>query len=68
MNGQITKIHCEANQLMSEGQAIISMEAMKMEYTLRAPSNGILECLLVSEEEQVNEGDQLFRFSPNSET
>ena len=68
MNGQITKVHCEAGQILKEGQAIVSMEAMKMEYTLRAPSDGILDCLLVSEDDQVNEGEQLFRFSSTKET
>lgn len=67
MNGRITTVHCRTEQQVKEGQAIISMEAMKMEYTLRAPGNGLIEAILVAESDLVEEGTLLFQFTPQEE-
>ena len=64
MNGRITCVHSQAKQNLKEGQAIVSMEAMKMEYTLRAPCDGLLDDLLVCEGDLVEEGALLFEFTP----
>lgn len=63
MNGRITHVHCHAQQSVQAGQAIISMEAMKMEYTLRAPDDGVISKLLVNEGDLVEEGTLLFQFT-----
>ena len=45
MPGKITKILIGAGQLVTKGQAILVMEAMKMEYTLKASAAGKIEKL-----------------------
>lgn len=72
MNGRITTVHLSASpgnagHPVKEGQAIISMEAMKMEYTLRAPGNGLIKTILVAEGDLVEEGTLLFQFKPQQQ-
>ena len=43
------------------------LEAMKMEYTIAAPSNGIVDALLFAKGDQVPEATQLLSFTPDAE-
>lgn len=45
MPGKVTKILKLVGDSVSAGQAVIVMEAMKMEYTLKASVDGIIETL-----------------------
>ncbi len=45
MPGLISKILVEEGQKVEAGQAVIVMEAMKMEYTVEAPSAGTVKLL-----------------------
>ena len=60
MSGQIKVVSATDGQQVSIGDAIIVMEAMKMEHTLAAPRDGIIDQILVSNGDQVDEGAQLF--------
>lgn len=54
MPGSIVKIIVKVGDKVSEGDALILVEAMKMETTLYSPINGIVKEILVNEKEQVN--------------
>ena len=57
MPGKVTQVLVSANERVSAGQPLLVMEAMKMEHTIRAASDGVVSRLLVEVGEQV-EGDQ----------
>lgn len=66
MPGKITKISVEVDQEVSAGQAIVVMEAMKMEYTLKCDSQALIEKILVSVGDQVPLGQVLVTLKPPS--
>lgn len=53
MDGSIISVHVEDGSTVSQGQALIVMEAMKMEHTLIAPCDGTVSGMLVEEGDQV---------------
>ncbi len=40
MPGKILKVFVQKDDIVAEGQPVLAMEAMKMEYTLQSPSAG----------------------------
>ncbi|MFN3713323.1 MAG: acetyl/propionyl/methylcrotonyl-CoA carboxylase subunit alpha [Alcanivoracaceae bacterium] len=62
MSGTIVATHVAPGAFVSAGTAVITMEAMKMEHTLRAPADGTIQALLASAGEQVSEGALLADF------
>ena len=59
MPGKIIKVKVCDKDEVSSGQVLILMEAMKMEYVLNSPSNGIVERLNVKEGDQVKVNQEL---------
>ena len=51
-----------------EGDALAVLEAMKMEHTTCAPSDGVCEAFKVALGEQVAEGAELVQFSDSAPT
>jgi len=45
--GTITAVHVVAGDAVAEGQALVVLEAMKMEHTIRADAAGVIETVLV---------------------
>lgn len=66
MPGKITQISVSINQEVESGQAIIVMEAMKMEYTLKCDAQAQIEKILVSAGDQVPLGHVLVTFKTPS--
>ncbi|MCC1496359.1 biotin carboxylase N-terminal domain-containing protein [Alcanivorax sp. 1008] len=64
MSGTVVALHVAPGAAVSAGTAVVTMEAMKMEHTLRAPADGIISDLLASIGEQVSEGALLAQFEP----
>jgi 3-methylcrotonyl-CoA carboxylase alpha subunit len=64
MPGKVIALLCEAGAKVTRGQALLVMEAMKMEHTICAPSAGTVDSLLYAVGDQVAEGAQLIGFSP----
>lgn len=62
MSGTIVALHVEPGATVTAGTAVLTMEAMKMEHTLRAPDDGIVIALLATVGEQVAEGALLADF------
>ena len=60
MPGKIIKIFCSDSSDVSEGDAVVAMEAMKMEYILKAPADGQIDGLSVIVGQQVELGQKLF--------
>ena len=56
MPGKVTKILVEQGVLVTKGQAMLVMEAMKMEYTLKAAADGIVQGVRCAVQEQVTLG------------
>jgi 3-methylcrotonyl-CoA carboxylase alpha subunit len=64
MPGKIVGFLVKAGDKVSKGQALAVMEAMKMEHTIHAPRDGVVQELLVAVGEQVAEGAELLRLQP----
>jgi 3-methylcrotonyl-CoA carboxylase alpha subunit len=54
--GKVRKILVGVGQKINVGDPVILMEAMKMEFTLRAPITGTVRNLLVQEGQQISPG------------
>ncbi|MES2978647.1 MAG: acetyl/propionyl/methylcrotonyl-CoA carboxylase subunit alpha [Pseudomonadota bacterium] len=63
MPGKIIAFHVKAGDRVSKGQALAVMEAMKMEHTIAAPGDGLVEELLYAPGDQVAEGADLLRLA-----
>ncbi|SDI50141.1 acetyl/propionyl/methylcrotonyl-CoA carboxylase subunit alpha [Pseudomonas panipatensis] len=59
MNGSIVRILVEPGQAVEAGTALVVLEAMKMEHSIRAPHAGVVKSLSCSEGELVAEGTAL---------
>jgi 3-methylcrotonyl-CoA carboxylase alpha subunit len=62
MPGKIIAVKVAAGTKVERGQALLVMEAMKMEHTIRAPADGRVEKIHYSVGEQVDEGVELIHF------
>lgn len=45
MHGRVTAILCKPGESVKAGQALLTMEAMKMEHTLKAGFDGTVEAV-----------------------
>lgn len=61
MPGKVTKILASPNSAVKKGQSLAMMEAMKMEYTLKAEIDGFVDTIDCVEGEQVALGKILIR-------
>lgn len=64
MPGKITRIFVKDGDSVEKGQALLVMEAMKMEYTLKAEIAGIVKLNGLQVGEQVPLGKTLVRLEP----
>jgi 3-methylcrotonyl-CoA carboxylase alpha subunit len=62
MPGKIVQVHVRAGEKVTRGQPLAVLEAMKMEHTLKAGSDAVVESVDVAPGEQVNEGAIIVRF------
>jgi 3-methylcrotonyl-CoA carboxylase alpha subunit len=59
MNGSIVRVLVQAGQRVEAGTALVVLEAMKMEHSIRAPQAGVIKALQCQEGEMVSEGSVL---------
>jgi 3-methylcrotonyl-CoA carboxylase alpha subunit len=64
MPGKIVAVLVRNGQTVIKGAALITMEAMKMEHTIVAVEDGIVDEVLFNAGDQVDEDALLLRFSP----
>jgi 3-methylcrotonyl-CoA carboxylase alpha subunit len=62
MPGKIVAVLVDKGKAVEKGAPLLIMEAMKMEHTIAAPANGVVEELLYAVGDQVAEGAQLLAF------
>jgi pyruvate carboxylase len=62
MPGLVVTVAVQAGDVVKKGQKLLSLEAMKMETTIHAETNGVLAEVLVKPGSQVETGDLLIRF------
>ena len=62
MPGTVTRVLAAPGDRLARGQAVIVVEAMKMEHTLRAPTDGTLAALACAVGDVVPEGAELAAF------
>ncbi|MBY5990693.1 acetyl/propionyl/methylcrotonyl-CoA carboxylase subunit alpha [Ferrimonas balearica] len=67
MNGTLVTNLVAVGDKVSSGQALVVMEAMKMEYTISAPFNGIVTALPFAEGDQVSDGTALVALDGEAE-
>ena len=63
MPGKVVSFGVKAGDKVSKGQPLAVMEAMKMEHTIAAPADGVVEELLYAPGDQVAEGAELLKIA-----
>jgi 3-methylcrotonyl-CoA carboxylase alpha subunit len=63
MPGKVVALLAAVGARVQRGQALAVMEAMKMEHTLHAPHDGVVQELLYAVGDQVAEGGELLRLA-----
>jgi pyruvate carboxylase subunit B len=66
MPGRVVKILVKAGDRVTAGQAVVVVEAMKMENELRAAAAGTVRTVRVRPGEAVEKGQVLVEFEPTS--
>lgn len=64
MPGKVTKVFCKTGDLLEKGAAVLVMEAMKMEYTLKADQASTVIELCCAVNDQVTLGKTLVKLAP----
>jgi 3-methylcrotonyl-CoA carboxylase alpha subunit len=62
MPGKVVAVRVEAGADVKKGQPLVVVEAMKMEHTIMAPADGIVESVRVKAGDQVDEKFELVAF------
>jgi len=67
MNGSIVRVLVGTGQQVDAGTALVVLEAMKMEHSIRAPHAGTVKALYCREGEMVSEGAVLVELEDASD-
>ena len=67
MPGVITQVLVAANDKVKKDDVLLTLEAMKIEYTIRAPHDGVIANSYFQKGDQVKAGDELVEFQPLAE-
>jgi len=67
MPGAVTVVDTKPGQTVSKGDALIVLEAMKMEHTLTAPRDGVVAEVSIAEGDQVEEGAVLVQLEADAD-
>lgn len=66
MPGKIIAVQIEKGAAVKKGDALVTLEAMKMEHALSAAADAVIDDVLVAEGDQVEEGAPLVRFAESA--
>ena len=58
ISGRVTKVSVKEGSKVKKGDILVVIEAMKMEYLIRAPYDGVVKKIYVKEKEQIEIGQQ----------
>ncbi|MGS5405428.1 acetyl/propionyl/methylcrotonyl-CoA carboxylase subunit alpha [Acinetobacter junii] len=67
MPGVVTQLLVGANHTVKKDDVLLTLEAMKMEYTIRAPKDGVILDAYFQVGDQVKAGDELVDFQATEE-
>jgi acetyl-CoA carboxylase biotin carboxylase subunit len=67
MPGKIIKIMVKKGEEIAEGEALLIIESMKMENTIKAPLRGIIKAININEGEMAETGHCLIEIEPNDQ-
>ena len=67
MPGAVTQVFVSANQTVKKDEVLLTLEAMKMEYSIRAPFDGVVVAAYFQKGDQVKAGDELVEFKALTE-
>jgi len=67
MSGSIVRVLVKKGERVERGQAVLVLEAMKMENEVTSPYSGVVEEVLVSDGDKVQAGDVLLVISENEQ-
>jgi propionyl-CoA carboxylase alpha chain len=59
MPGKVVRVAVQPGEVVTRGQVLVALEAMKMEQSAVSPSDGVVKAVLVREGEQVTAGQVL---------
>ena len=68
MPGRVAALLVAAGDTVKSGQPLLVLEAMKMEHTLHAADDGVIDAVLVAVGEQIGEGAALLRMRETEAT
>ncbi|HDM67329.1 MAG TPA: biotin/lipoyl-binding protein [Thermoplasmatales archaeon] len=57
ISGRVTKVSVSENTRVKKGDILVVIEAMKMEYLIRAPYDGVVKKIHVKENDQIEMGE-----------
>jgi biotin carboxyl carrier protein len=63
MPGMVVEVKCKVGDTLTKGQAIVVLEAMKMQNELVAPDDGVVEEVMVEAGQSVESGALLLRLA-----
>ena len=64
MTGRVVAVAARAGEAASEGDLLLTIEAMKMEFRLTAPEDGVVAEVLCAEGDRVELGQLLVKLKP----
>jgi 3-methylcrotonyl-CoA carboxylase alpha subunit len=67
MPGRVTQLMVEPGTSVRRGQPLIVIEAMKMEHTVTAPTDGVIEAVRFAPGDLVEEGTELIALAPEGQ-
>lgn len=59
MTGNVSAVHVVPGETVAVGDALVTLESMKMEFAVSSPMAGVVRDVLVAPNDQVGEGDVL---------
>lgn len=68
MPGQVVAFRVNVGDEVKKGQALAVIEAMKIEHTINAPTDGIVTELLFKAGDLVSDGDELLKLDTGSQS
>jgi len=59
--GVVVKVNVQPNQRVKEGDPVITLSSMKMEFPVESECSGLMEVILVKEGDEIAQGKPLAR-------
>ena len=64
MPGKIVSVAVSVGDVVTKGQTLLVLEAMKMEHAIKAPADGVVGDVFLKAGDQVTDGVELIRLEP----